>query len=88
MINAGVCVLTRSILDRIHSLPCSIETEVFPALAEEGRLWGSIRDGYFIDIGLPESLEQAQSKLQRCGHRGGLSSSALTLIALRVRRVH
>jgi len=63
LINAGVYVLNAAIVDRIHSLPCSIETDIFPMLASEGRLGGSIREGYFLDIGVPETLRQARREL-------------------------
>jgi D-glycero-D-manno-heptose 1,7-bisphosphate phosphatase len=63
LINAGIYVLNATIIDRIHSLPCSIETDIFPILAAEGGLRGSIRDGYFLDIGLPETLQQSRREL-------------------------
>jgi D-glycero-D-manno-heptose 1,7-bisphosphate phosphatase len=40
--------------------PSSIESDVFPELVKEGRLEGLPFDGYFLDIGLPETLAQAQ----------------------------
>ena len=58
IINGGVYVLKREILDCVHDLPCSLEQEVFPALVERGEIWGREFDGYFLDIGLPETLEQ------------------------------
>mgnify|MGYP001183745281 CR=1 FL=1 len=69
LINAGIYALQANILDRIHALPCSLETDVFPRLVEERRLYGKICEGYFIDIGLPESLEQAQRELPVLAHR-------------------
>ena len=63
LINAGIYVLSATIVNRIHSLPCSIETDIFPILAEEGKLRGRIRDGYFLDIGLPETLQQSRREL-------------------------
>jgi len=63
LINAGIYVLSAAIVNRIHALPCSLETEIFPILAEEGRLKGRIRDGYFLDIGLPETLQQSRREL-------------------------
>jgi D,D-heptose 1,7-bisphosphate phosphatase len=63
LINAGIYVLRASIIDRITTLPCSIETDIFPALAREGRLAGGERDGYFLDIGLPETLAQGRREL-------------------------
>jgi len=59
LINGGVYYLSREILGRIDG-PMSIETEVFPRLAQEGLLEGVPYDGYFLDIGLPETLAQAQ----------------------------
>jgi D-glycero-D-manno-heptose 1,7-bisphosphate phosphatase len=63
IINAGIYVLNARIMSRINSLPCSIEMDIFPTLAAEGRLRGSVRDGYFLDIGLPETLQQGQREL-------------------------
>jgi D,D-heptose 1,7-bisphosphate phosphatase len=63
LINAGVYVLRAPVIDRIHSLPCSMETDILPVLAAEGKLGGSLRDGYFIDIGLPETLQQGRREL-------------------------
>ena len=69
LINAGVYVITAAIIDRIGSLPCSIETDIFPRLASEGRLNGTICEGYFLDIGLPETLEQGRQELLALFHR-------------------
>ena len=63
LINAGVGIFRRSIIDLVDQLPCSIETEVYPRLAAEGRLLGAEFSGYFIDIGLPETLMQARVDL-------------------------
>lgn len=63
LISAGIYVLNASIVGRIQSLPCSIETDIFPALAADRLLKGRICDGYFIDIGLPETLQQGQREL-------------------------
>jgi D-glycero-D-manno-heptose 1,7-bisphosphate phosphatase len=63
LINAGIGLYRREVIDRIDRLPCSIETDVYPRLVEEGRLFGVERSGYFIDIGLPETLGQARTDL-------------------------
>lgn len=63
LMNAGIYVLSKSILDQIGTLPASMETDIFPKLAREGRLHGTVREGYFIDIGVPEALEQARREL-------------------------
>jgi D-glycero-D-manno-heptose 1,7-bisphosphate phosphatase len=60
LISAGVYALRRSIVDHIDRSPCSIEVDVFPRLAASDRLAGEAFDGYFIDIGLPETLARAR----------------------------
>ena len=40
----------------------SLESDVFPRLAEEGRLLGTSYDGYFIDIGIPTDYREADSQ--------------------------
>jgi D,D-heptose 1,7-bisphosphate phosphatase len=69
LISAGTYLLRASVIDRIRSLPCSIESDIFPILAQEGRLYGQACEGYFIDIGLPETLQQARRELSAITHR-------------------
>lgn len=69
LINGGIYLVTSSIVDHIASLPCSIETEIFPGMAREGRLAGKVLDGYFLDIGLPETLERGRRELRALRHR-------------------
>lgn len=59
LINGGIYYLDRAMVGRIEA-PSSIESDVFPELVREGRLEGVPFDGYFLDIGLPETLAQAQ----------------------------
>lgn len=61
LINGGVYFLRRDIVDRL-SAPCSLEVDVFPKLVAEGLVEGQMFDGYFLDIGLPETLAQAKSE--------------------------
>ncbi len=63
IINGGIYVLKREVLDLVHDLPCSLEQDVFPALVERGAIQGVRFDGYFLDIGLPETLEQGHREL-------------------------
>ncbi len=69
LVNAGIYVLPSSIIERIGALPCSMETDIFPKLAAEHRLCGRPSEGYFIDIGLPETLQQARRELLACMDR-------------------
>jgi len=64
IVNGGVYVLQREVLARIPSdRPVSIEYEVFPSLINEGRLFGMDVSGYFVDIGTPLGLAEAEAKL-------------------------
>jgi D-glycero-D-manno-heptose 1,7-bisphosphate phosphatase len=73
LINAGVYLLSRNVLEHV-AMPCSIESDVFPRLAQAGRLLGTEFDGYFLDIGLPETYEQARREVP-----GRLSKPAVFL---------
>jgi D,D-heptose 1,7-bisphosphate phosphatase len=63
LINGGVYVLRRSVLDLIDRTPLSIETDVFPELCRRGAISGAEFNGYFLDIGLPETLGEARAAL-------------------------
>ncbi len=55
-INAGVYVLEPEILDLIEpKTRTSIEKDIFPPLAVEGRLYGFKFHGYWVDAGTPEA---------------------------------
>ena len=59
LINAGVYVLSPKVFEYIPSgKHVSMEREVFPRLAEEGKLYGHFIDGLWIDIGKPEEYLQ------------------------------
>ena len=62
LINAGIYALDRAVLDALGER-CSLERDALPRLAAEGRLRCTVSDGYFIDIGIPESLAQADREL-------------------------
>lgn len=62
-INAGIYLARRRILDRIRSLPCSLEDDILPPLASEGELLGFAADGTFIDIGIPEDFARGQEAM-------------------------
>ena len=63
-ISGGVYIVSREILSAIPaSGMCSLETDVMPGLVEAGRVSGREFQGYFLDIGLPESYAQAQTEI-------------------------
>jgi D-glycero-alpha-D-manno-heptose 1-phosphate guanylyltransferase len=63
LINAGVYLLRKQI---VRDLPTgraiSLERDVFPSLLDRGA-YGLVCTGLFIDIGIPEDLERAQTLL-------------------------
>jgi mannose-1-phosphate guanylyltransferase len=71
LINAGLYVLEPDVLDLIPSgHAVSIERDVFPRLAGDGAVYGLALDGYWLDVGTPESYLQA--------HRDVLERSFVT----------
>ena len=62
LVNAGIYVIERSVLEAIPSGPAvSLEREVFPALVGEG-LYAVAFDGPLVDIGVPRDLEALQTR--------------------------
>lgn len=61
-INGGTYILHKA---DIAAFPekFSIETDLLPRLVVEKRLHAIVNDGYFVDIGLPESLAEAQTAI-------------------------
>ena len=69
VINGGVYLLRRDIVGQIGPGFQSLEQDVFPRTAAEGRLHGSIYEGDFIDIGVPAALDAAQRDIPRMRRR-------------------
>ena len=82
VINGGIYVLKREILDLVHEPPCSLEQDVFPALVPRGEIRGKEFDGYFLDIGLPETLEQGRRELPEARLRPAAIFERDTLVDL------
>ena len=57
-INGGVYYLTRRALEGL-ACPSSLETDLLPALVRRGALAAHEYSGFFIDIGIPETLAAA-----------------------------
>ncbi|MEA3254619.1 MAG: sugar phosphate nucleotidyltransferase [Candidatus Altiarchaeota archaeon] len=59
LINAGVYILEPEVIDYVPKGKAMMETDVFPKLAEEGRLYGYPFDGQWFDTGTYEAYEKA-----------------------------
>ena len=59
LVNGGVYLMRREILASIAPA-CSLERDVLPRLAADGRVAGRAYGGYFIDIGVPDDYARAQ----------------------------
>ncbi|MCW4053876.1 MAG: NDP-sugar synthase [Candidatus Bathyarchaeota archaeon] len=64
LINAGIYVLSPEIFSYIpKGKHVSMEREIFPKLVEEGKLYGHVFQGLWMDIGKPEEYLQANKIL-------------------------
>ena len=71
IINAGIYVISQGLID--HCAPeCSLERDVMPKLAAAGALRGTLGEGYFRDIGIPEDLEAGRAEIPARLHRPAL----------------
>ncbi|HKU65836.1 MAG TPA: HAD-IIIA family hydrolase [Rhizomicrobium sp.] len=64
-INGGIYAISRAIVETIPDGKFSLESDIFPSLATRGGIRGRTFDSYFIDIGVPQDLERAQTDLPR-----------------------
>lgn len=71
LINGGVYRLDKADILRFGR-KFSIETDLLPQLVSEGRLHAIAREGYFIDIGVPETYADAQAAIPRQRRRPAL----------------
>ena len=64
VINSGVYLLSRALFDG-YDLPTafSFERDFLPGAAAQGRVAGFVTDALFIDIGVPEDYDRAQTLL-------------------------
>jgi D-glycero-alpha-D-manno-heptose 1-phosphate guanylyltransferase len=64
LINSGVYVFNRAILEHIPDGPASLERDVFPKLIDQ-KVYALPQEGLFIDIGTPEDYARAQQICDR-----------------------
>jgi D-glycero-alpha-D-manno-heptose 1-phosphate guanylyltransferase len=64
LINGGIYLINKaSFLKKKLPKKFSFEKDYLEVFCNEGRFYGSIQEGYFIDIGIPEDYLQAQKDL-------------------------
>ena len=68
LINAGLYILEPEIIKYIPAGYAMLETDVFPKLAQEGKLFGYAFGGQWFDAGTPERYEKA-IKEWKGGHK-------------------
>ena len=62
LVNTGIYLLKALAIESMpEQQPFSLEVELLISMANQGQLRGFVAQGTFIDIGLPETYEQAQS---------------------------
>jgi D,D-heptose 1,7-bisphosphate phosphatase len=66
--NAGIYLCRRGLVEQTAAF-CSLERDVFPALAAQGRLRAAPAHGFFLDIGVPASYAEAQTSIPRQGRK-------------------
>lgn len=63
-INSGIYIFEPKIFDYIEpDKNVSFEKEIFPRLSKEGLLYGFTYEGYFMDIGRPETYEHFRKNI-------------------------
>lgn len=67
IINGGVYVFNRAILEQIPEGASSLERDIFPAVLDQG-IYALEQHGMFIDIGTPEDYSRAQQLCTRLFH--------------------
>lgn len=66
LINGGIYLLNKhQFLERKLPKRFSFETNYLQKFAHEKKFYGSVQEGYFIDIGIPEDYAQAQKDFQK-----------------------
>ncbi len=76
LVNGGVYVFNRAVLQCIPEQPTSLEKDIFPRLLDQG-VYAQEQHGMFIDIGTPTDYARAQKlcdSLNDAASRGRISS--------------
>jgi NDP-sugar pyrophosphorylase family protein len=75
IVNGGVYVFNRTVLEHIPQGPSSFEKDILPRLLESG-VYAQEQHGMFIDIGTPEDYARAQTIYDRL-HQAAMEASEI-----------
>jgi D-glycero-D-manno-heptose 1,7-bisphosphate phosphatase len=70
LVNGGVYVVRRGLVETLPD-QCSLEEQIIPRLAREGRAAGFVYDSFFIDIGVPAAYAEGQATVPARQRRPG-----------------
>ena len=66
VINGGIYVLKREILDLVRELPCSLEQDAFPTLVERRRFGDASLTAISSISGCPKRSNRGRSSFRAC----------------------
>lgn len=69
LVSGGVYAMSSALLRGLTAGPSSLEHDVLPGLVAAGQVVGREYGGWFVDIGTPESLEDARTHLPSWRHK-------------------
>jgi len=69
LINAGLSLLSKRMINSLPRGSFSMEREIFPSLVGSGKMFGLLQERSFFDIGTPESYEAFKRFMKRGSSR-------------------
>ena len=73
LVNAGTYLIEPELFEMMPNGAFSIERDVYPKVAESGRLSGFPFEGWFVDAGTPSSyIEAVQTSISNSKHQSGV----------------
>ena len=65
LINTGVYIVDKEIVNSVNAEKFSFEKDVLEIEVKNKTVYGTVSDGYFIDIGIPEDYEKVQGDINQ-----------------------
>lgn len=66
LINGGIYLINRKIIEDFQKQKFSLETDIFKEFVSKIQIHAFLTDAFFLDIGIPEDYQRAQSELPEC----------------------